>query len=275
MPPAKTPNEPAEPLHEVLKSLVALQEHAAASQEQMRESSEALIEANRSTLEVLTQRLIEATERSARELSQAMLKSRSEQLAVVVQPPAEDATTREQRLRQQQLVLSYNAFRTMLGRAPTSGSPGAAVVFIADRVNGAGEPHSDGDSIKILGPAPFVSVEDGWTLVVITSAGQTLYAPMHRDKVPARVQVEHLSANLDVARLEIRDHDDNPLYLGLGPATQTHNARKHKRREIAGQAVEPDEAAATATDEDPDGAPRVSYDDGISAPTPELDPGIR
>ncbi|MGZ4248404.1 MAG: hypothetical protein ACXVUE_08880 [Solirubrobacteraceae bacterium] len=269
MPPAKRPNEPAEPLHEVLKSLVALQEHAAASQQQMRESSEALIEANRSTLEVLTQRLIDATGRSARDLSAAMLKSRSEQLAVVVQPPAEDATTREQRLRQQQLVLTYNAFRTMLGRTPGTGSSGAAVVFMADRVDGAGKHDPDSDSIKILSPAPFRAVEDGWTLVLITTTGQTLYAPMHRDKVPARVQVEHLSGNLDVARLEIRDHDDNPLYLGLGPATQTHNARKHKRREIAGKAVEP--ADADMTDEDP----RVSYHDGISAPTPELDPGIR
>jgi hypothetical protein len=258
MPPAKPPNEPAEPLQEVLKSLVALQEHAAASQDQMRESSEALIEANRSTLEVLTQRLIEATERSARELSEAMLRSRAEQVAVVVQPPAEDTTTREQRLRQQQLVLSYNAFRTLLGRAPTSGSPGAAVVFMADRVNGAGGHDPDGDSIKILSPAPFPAVEDGWTLMVITTTGQALCAPLHRDEVPVRVPVEHLGANLDVARLEIRDHHDNPLYLGVGPATHTHNAREHRRRQIA-------EGGTTA--EDPDRAPRVSYDDGISAPT--------
>ena len=203
-----------------------------------------------------------------------MLKSRSEQLAVVVQPPAEDATTREQRLRQQQLVLTYNAFRTMLGRTPGTGSAGAAAVFMADRVSGTGEHHSDGgDSIEILFPAPFRAVEDGWTLVVITTTGQTLYAPLHRDGVPVRVQVEHLGANLDVARLEIRDHDDNPLYLGVGPATQTQNALKHKRRQIAGQAVEPGDA--DTTDADPDQAPRVSYDDGISAPTPELDPGIR
>ena len=264
MPPAKTPNEPVEPLHEVLKSLVALQEHAAASQEQMRESSEALIEANRTTLEVLTQRLIDATQRSAHELSEAMLKSRTEQLAVVVQPPAEDATTRQQRLRQQQLVLTYNALRTMLGRTPGVGSTGAAVVFMADRVDGSGKHDPGGDSIKILPPAPFRAVEDGWKLWVITTTGQTLHAPMHRDK--DRVQVDNLGANLDVARLEIRDHDHNPLYLGVGPATQTHNARKHKRRQIA---------EGGTTDEDPDEAPRVSYGDGISAPTPELDPGIR
>jgi hypothetical protein len=265
MPPAKSPNEPdAEPLHEVLKSLVALQEHAAASQEQMRESSEALIEANRSTLEVLTQRLIEATERSARELSQAMLKSRQEQVAVVVQPPAEDATTREQRLRQRQLVLTYNAFRTMLGRTPGTGSLGAAVVFMADRVDGAGKSAGHGDSINILRQAPFRSVEDGWKLVVITTTGQTLYAPLHRHTVPVRVPVDGLGAHLDVARLEIRDHDDTPLYLGLGPATQTQNALQHKRRQIAGQAAEP--ADADTTDEDPDQAPRMSYDDGISAP---------
>jgi hypothetical protein len=255
MPPAKTPNEPVEPLHEVLKSLVALQEHAAASQEQMRESSEALIEANRSTLEVLTERLIEATQRSARELSEAMLKSRPEQVAVVVQPQAEDATTRQQRLRQQQLVLTYNALRTMLGRTPGVGSTGAAVVFIAERVGGSsGTFDPGGDSIKILS-APFRVVEDTWTLVVITTTGQTLYAPM-RGKL--QVQVGHLGADLDIRRLEIQDEAKTPLFLGVGPATQTHNARKYKRRQIA-------DGGTTA--EDPDEAPRVSYDDGISAPT--------
>jgi hypothetical protein len=184
-----------------------------------------------------------------------MLKSRTEQFAVVVQQQADDATTRQQRLRQQQVVLTYNALRTMLGRTPGIGSTGAAVVFMADRVERSGNPRPDGDSIMIGPNAPFRAVEDGWKLVVITTTGQTLpTAPIYLDKP---VHVDNLGANVDVARLEIRDQDDTPLYLGVGPATQTDNAREDKRRQIA-------EGGTTA--EDPDEPPRVSYDDGISAP---------
>jgi hypothetical protein len=269
MPPAKTPNEPVEPLHEVLKSLVALQEHAAASQEQMRESSEALIEANRSTLELLTQRLIDATERSARELSEAMIASRPEQLVV---QSAEDATTKEQRLEQQQLVLTYNAFRTMLGRAPTSLSRGAAVVFMADRVDDRGQHDSDGDSILILSPAPFAVVKDGWKLVAITTRGEPLTESLRRHVIPVRVRVQDLAPDLDIARLEIRGPDDNPLFLGLGPATHTQNAKRHKGRHAPGEAIE--SAEAGMADEDPDRAPPAPYEES-NAPTREFDRGIR
>jgi hypothetical protein len=228
MPPAKTPPEQ---LHEAyLKALLALHEKAEASQEHMRESSEALLEANRSSLELLAERLIEVTERSARELSEVMLAKTRERVEVVIQPATtEDALTKEERLKQRQLVLTYNAFRTMLGRAPTSGGPGAAAVFLADRVDEDGVPDCRGESITILSPAPFTFTEDGWTLMAITNHNQTLRAPIHRHELPVRVQVPHLGGDVDVARLQIHDHSGDPIYLGLGRATQTRNAERHKR----------------------------------------------
>jgi len=224
MPPAKT--TPDQPEDAYLRTLIALQETVKESQTHVRESSEALIEAHRASLEQLAERLIEA-----------MSKSAAERIEVVVQPPApggDDQITKEQRLKQRQLILSYNAFRTMLGRAPSSGAPGAAVVFTAVRVNSEGQRDPGGDSI-LIGPAPFASVEDGWTLVATTTTNQTLRAPLHRDKLPSRVQVEHLRADIDIGRLEIRDANDDPIYLGIGPATQTDNVERQRRMHHSGE----------------------------------------
>ncbi len=239
MPPAKTP--PDSPQDEYLKTLITLQETVRESQTHVRQSSEALIEAHRSSLEQLAERLIEATERSAREIYEAVREGKPERLEVVLQPPAggDDAISKEQRLRQRQLILTYNAFRTMLGRAPTSGAPGAAVVFMAVRVNDAGQRDDEGDSIVIPNPAPFAGVEDGWTLVAITSANQALRAALHHHDLPVRVPVDHLRANVDISRLEIRDANDDPIYLGVGPATETHNAERHRRKRQTGEAAEP------------------------------------
>jgi hypothetical protein len=238
MPPTKRPAGSAtrppegapEALQEMLKTLVALQASAQASQQHVRESSEALIEANRSNLEQLAERVVEATERTARELADAMRERKPERVEVVLEQPAraDDAVTREQRLRQRQLVLTYDAFRTMLGRAPTSGAPGAAAVFMAVRVNADGQRDDDADSILISGPAPFAVVEAGWTLVAITSTNQTLRAELERHGLPYRVQMEHLAARIDIRRLEIRDASDDPIYLGVGPATQTDNSERHR-----------------------------------------------
>jgi hypothetical protein len=256
MPPAKTP--PDQPQDEYLKTLVALQETVKESQTQVRESSEALIEAHLASLEQLAERLIEGMRGAAAERP----------IEVIVQPPppaVDDQITREQRLRQRQLVLSYDAFRTMLGRAPTSGSPGAAVVFMAMRVNDKGQRDACGDSIVIPRPAPFASVEDGWTLVAITTANQTLRAPLHRHDLPTTVQVKHLRADVDIGRLEIRDASDDPLYLGVGPATQTHNVERHRRMHQGGEAAAPVERG--------DDAPHPHED--LTTSTPELDREIR
>lgn len=253
MPPAKTPDQPQD---EYLKTLIALQETVKESQTHVRESSEALIEAHRASLEQLAERLIEAMRRDAERAIEV----------VVEQPPAaDDQITREQRLRQRQLVLSYNAFRTMLGRAPTSGAPGAAVVFMAVRVNEQGQSDPCGDSIAIPRPAPFVSLEDGWTLVAITTANQTLRTPLHRGELSVRVQIEHLRADMDIARLEIRDANDDPLYLGIGPATQTHNAERERRKRHAAEGAPPAERD--------DDAPGLHED--LTTSTRELDREIR
>ena len=163
-------------------------------------------------------------------------------IELIVPPPAaaaDDQITKDQRLRQRELVLSYNAFRTMLGRAPTSGAPGAAVVFIATRVNYEGQPDARGNWINIEGPAPFAAVEDGWTLVVITTANQTLRAPLHHHGVPTPVQVKQLRAGVEIGRLQIRDENDDPIYLGVVPATQTHNVERHRRAQHAGEGAAP------------------------------------
>jgi hypothetical protein len=236
MPPTKTPPEsrtpPArepEPLQEMLKTLAALQESAQASRRDVLDSSGALIEANRVNLEQLAERLIEATQRTARELSEAIREGRPDRIVIEQAAPGDDLITREQRLRQRQLVLSYDAWRTMLGRAPTSGAPGAAAVFTALRVDDKNQPDEDGDSIRILVPAPFAIVEHGWTLAAITSTNHTLRAKLEPHAPPFRVQVPHLAADVDIRRLEIRDANDAPLYLGVGPATQTRNAERHRR----------------------------------------------
>jgi hypothetical protein len=256
MPPAKTP--PDQPQDEYLKTLVALQETVKESQTHVLESSEALIEAHRASLEQLAERLIEAMRGAAAERP----------IEVVVQPPppaVDDQITREQRLRQRQLVLSYDAFRTMLGRAPTSGAPGAAVVFTAARVDDKGQRDPGGDSIVIPRPAPFAFVEDGWTLVAITTANQTLRAPLHRHDLPVTVQVEHLRADIDIGRLEIRDANDDPIYLGVGLATQTQNVERRRRMHHGGEG-----AAPVEEDDDP-----RQPDEGLTTSTRELDREIR
>jgi hypothetical protein len=233
MPPTKTPpgsgtqpeREP-EPLQEMLKTLAALQESAQASRRDVLDSSGALMEANRANLEQLAERLIQATQRTAHELSEAIREGRPERIVIEQAAPIEDPITREQRLRQRELVLTYDAWRTMLGRAPTSGAPGAAAVFTALRVNEKYQPKEYGDSIRILDPAPFAVVEHGWTLVAITTTNKTLRAELKPCAPPFTVRVPHLAPDVDIRRLEIRDANDDPIYLGLGPATQTHNAAR-------------------------------------------------
>jgi hypothetical protein len=237
MPPTKTPPEPGspaqgepDPLQEVLKTLVALQESAQASRRDVLDSSGALMEANRANLEQLAERLIEATQRTAHELSEAIREGRPDRIVIEQAPPVEDAVTREQRLRQRELVLTYDAWRTMLGRAPTSGAPGAAAVFTAIRVDDKNQPDEDGDSIRILAPAPFAVAQHGWSLTAITSTNHSLRAELEPHAPPFRVQVPHLAADVDIRRLEIRDANDNPIYLGVGPATQTHNAARYRHK---------------------------------------------
>ena len=117
------------------------------------------------------------------------------------------------------------------------------------------------------------SVEDGWTLVVITSTGQTCARPSTETRSRPGYRCTSERADLDIARLEIRDHERRPAVPRARSGHTDPQRTQTQAAEIAGQAVERDEAAATATDEDPDGAPRVSYDDGIMQPTPNSTQG--
>src|SRR5215469_2333661 len=97
MPPIKTPPEsgsPPQPLEEMLKTLVALQESAQASRREVLDSSGALMEANRANIEQLAERLIEATQRTAQELSEAIREGRPERIVIEQAPPVEDPITR-------------------------------------------------------------------------------------------------------------------------------------------------------------------------------------
>jgi hypothetical protein len=231
MPPEKTSPDPLQDSY--LEALRKLREQTEASQRLMQESSDALLETNRSSLEQLAERLIEASNRSAQELSEILLARTREYHEVVIQPPsvsAQDATNKE-------LLLTYNVFRTMLGRAPTAFAAGAASVFIAERVDGQGNRDDDGDSIKIFSPAPFAGTEDNWTLVALTTDNKTLSASLYAHELPVIAQVPHLASDIDILRLEILDKNGDPVFLGLGPAVQTRNAQRHKyQRELQREA---------------------------------------
>jgi hypothetical protein len=222
MPPQKTPSDQLNDSY--LEALRMLSEQTEASQRLMHESSQALLETNRASLEELAGRLIEASRRNAQELSETLLARTRDYHEVAIQPPpvsALDATGKE-------LLLTYNAFRTMLGRAPTAFARGAASIFIAERVDGQGNRDDEGDSIKILSPAPFAGTEDKWTLVAFTTGDKPLSVSLYAKKLPDIVQVPHLASDIDILRLEIRDKNGDPLYLGLGPAVQTRNAQRHE-----------------------------------------------
>jgi hypothetical protein len=120
-------------------------------------------------------------------------------------------------------------------------------VFTAIRVDDKNQPDGDGDSIRILAPAPFAVAEHGWTLAAITNTNHTLRAELEPHAPPFRVQVPHLAADVDIRRLEIRDANDDPIYLGVGPATRTHNATRHKYpRHPAAEGAEPGEPGGPA-----------------------------
>jgi hypothetical protein len=116
-----------------------------------------------------------------------------------------------ERLEQRGLVLTYNAWRTMLGRAQ------AASVFQATR--GFGE--DDEPNVIRIHAAPFDETGRGWTLALTLDTGKVLRAELlEGDRPPCTVQVSGLRREMTIRRLEIRDERGNPLYLGLGPAVQ-------------------------------------------------------
>lgn len=109
---------------------------------------------------------------------------------------------------QQRLALSYNAFRTLLGRA------GAAAVIGAVR----GGPDGDaGDVLTLSGPIPSAPI----TVVVYGPDGAELgRATEHRSEGELRyATIPGLKDEMAISRIEILDANQHPILLGpgLGP----------------------------------------------------------
>jgi len=120
-----------------------------------------------------------------------------------------------ERLKQRELVLTYDAWRTMLGR------PGAASVFQAER--GYSE---EGEPVLHINAGPFDEVGRGWTLVVTLDNGKTLRADLPEGgRGRVRVALPRLDPEGQIRRLEIVDERGYPLYLGLGAALQTQQGK--------------------------------------------------
>jgi hypothetical protein len=109
---------------------------------------------------------------------------------------------------QRRLALSYNAFRTLLGRAR------AAAVIDAAR----GGPANDaGDVLTLTGPIPSTPI----TVIVYGSDGAELgRATEHRREGELRyATIPGLKDEMAISRIEILDQNQHPILLGpgLGP----------------------------------------------------------
>jgi Putative mono-oxygenase ydhR len=111
-----------------------------------------------------------------------------------------------------ELIFTYDAWRTLLGRAE------AASVFVAER--GFGE---DGEPNVIrIHVVRSEEVGDGWTLVLTLDDDTVLRADLSaHGEPPFTVRVPGLSQGMVIRRLEIRDRQGRPRYVGVRPAIQT------------------------------------------------------
>jgi hypothetical protein len=119
-------------------------------------------------------------------------------------PPSPTALTADQ----QRLALTYNAFRTLLGRT------GAAAIISATR----GGPDDDaGDVLTLRGPIPPTSI----TVVAYGSDGKEIGRdPEHRRHGEIRyATIPGLKDEMTISRIEILDENRQPILLGpaLGP----------------------------------------------------------
>ncbi len=128
----------------------------------------------------------------------------------------------EERLAQRELALAYDAWRTLLGRS------GAFAVFLAERVGEKHEPNAEGNFLLIRS-APFAGTNAGWTLVAhIAGLADPVHERLPDEGLPVVVAVPHLRADQDLTRLEIRDRNGRPRYVGVGPALQTNNQERDR-----------------------------------------------
>jgi hypothetical protein len=202
-----------EEMGELVKAVTALADRA------LEESAEAreLAREDRATIYRLIEENVQAREAAAaeaeRQSQEALAAFRARRADTprlpVMASVADDYDTAE-RFEQRELVLSYDAWRTMLGRT------GAASVFQAERVF---EGEKSGEIL--IYASPFTATGRGWTLAVSTTDGKSYEVdlPENEPSPGLRVPVPVPPGSV-IGRLEIRDGRGYPLYLGLGPAVQ-------------------------------------------------------
>ncbi|HUA50023.1 MAG TPA: hypothetical protein VMA77_32630 [Solirubrobacteraceae bacterium] len=155
----------------------------------------------------------EAAERHSREALAALQDRRPDAALPMITSVADEYDATE-RLEQRELVLSYMAWLTLLGRA------GVASVFLAQRMGGA---KGGSDGIQIYA-APFEQMVYGWTLVVTLDGGKALTGSVTKtERPPVVVPVPYLRPETQIRRLEICDERGNPLYLGIVTAVQVQH----------------------------------------------------
>ncbi|HEY4830522.1 MAG TPA: hypothetical protein VIH85_27395 [Solirubrobacteraceae bacterium] len=206
-----------EEMGELVKAVTSLADRA------LEESAEAreLAREDRATIYRLIEENVQAreaaaaaAERHSEEALAAFRARRADTPRLPVMASVADDYDAAERLEQRELVLTYDAWRTMLGRT------GTASMFQADREFGDDD---DPDKIWILA-GHFEETGRGWTLVVTTEDGKVAEADVPAGERPPRVVVPvSLPRVSQIRRLEIRDGRGYPLYLGLGPALQTQN----------------------------------------------------
>jgi hypothetical protein len=130
----------------------------------------------------------------------------------------------EERLAQRELALTYDAWQTLMAR------PRAASVFVAERVDKEQKRSAGGEYVMITA-APFAASKADWTLVAhIAGLADPVQHQMPDGSLPVPVLVPHLTPERDLTRLEIRDRQGRPRYLGVGPALQTNNQARPRER---------------------------------------------
>jgi hypothetical protein len=134
----------------------------------------------------------------------------------VLRPPASptDLTPPQRRL-----ALTYNAFRTLLGRQ------GSAAIISAAR----GGPGNDaGDVLSLRGPIPSTRI----TVVAYGSDGAEIGRdPEHRRDGELRyATIPGLRDEMTISRIEILDEDCQPILLGPGLGPFQPSAQPAQRR---------------------------------------------
>jgi hypothetical protein len=205
-----------EEMGELVKAVTSLADRA------LEESAEAreLAREDRATIYRLIEENVQTreaaaadAERQSQEALAAFRARRADTPRLPVVVSVADEYDSAERLEQRELVLTYNAWRTMLGRA------GAASVFQA--VRGFDE---DGETAIHIQAGPFDEIGNGWTIVATLDNGKTFRADLTEDgRGRVKARIPGLDPERQMRRLEIRDERGNPLYLGLGHALETQH----------------------------------------------------